>query len=201
MVFEILGVNLLEIIKLYEYKGIPIPLVRTIARQILIGLDYLHRISGIIHTDIKPENILLQLTQVQLSELVTSCESVLEEPSIELGHFQVDGVKKIVKRRRYSKRVYKDELEVEEAQTRSKSVHSEDSNEQPSIISRRRKSWNFDRDNAKVKPRLRENLTVKIADLGNACWGKKHFSSVIQTRQYRSPEVILGIKYSFSADI
>ena len=50
-------------------------------------------------------------------------------------------------------------------------------------------------------PRLRENLTVKIADLGNACWGKKHFSSVIQTRQYRSPEVILGIIYGFSADI
>jgi serine/threonine-protein kinase SRPK3 len=32
MVFEILGVNLLEIMKRYDYKGIPIPLVRRMAK-------------------------------------------------------------------------------------------------------------------------------------------------------------------------
>jgi serine/threonine-protein kinase SRPK3 len=32
MVFEILGVNLLEIMKRYDYKGIPIPLVRKLAK-------------------------------------------------------------------------------------------------------------------------------------------------------------------------
>jgi serine/threonine-protein kinase SRPK3 len=32
MVFEILGVNLLEIMKRYDYKGIPIPLVRRIVK-------------------------------------------------------------------------------------------------------------------------------------------------------------------------
>ena len=32
MVFEILGVNLLEIMKRYEYRGIPIPLVRRISK-------------------------------------------------------------------------------------------------------------------------------------------------------------------------
>jgi serine/threonine protein kinase len=59
MVFEILGVNLLEIMKRYDYKGIPIPLVRRIAKQVLMGLDYLHRICKIIHTDLKPENVLV----------------------------------------------------------------------------------------------------------------------------------------------
>ena len=57
MIFEIMGVTLLEIIKRYNYKGviiilnyqIPLPYVRIIAKQILVGLDYLHRISGIIH--------------------------------------------------------------------------------------------------------------------------------------------------------
>lgn len=29
----------------------------------------------------------------------------------------------------------------------------------------------------------------KIVDFGNACWINKQFSSDIQTRQYRSPEV------------
>lgn len=62
MVFEILGVNLLEIMKRYDYKGIPIPLVRRIAKQVLMGLDYLHRICKIIHTDLKPENVIVSLT-------------------------------------------------------------------------------------------------------------------------------------------
>lgn len=42
---------------------------------------------------------------------------------------------------------------------------------------------------------------VKIADLGNACWVDKHFTEDIQTRQYRSLEVILGSGYDTSADI
>lgn len=44
-------------------------------------------------------------------------------------------------------------------------------------------------------------LKVKIADLGNACWVDKHFTDDIQTRQYRSPEVILGASYNTSADL
>lgn len=69
MVFEILGVNLLEIMKRYDYKGIPIPLVRRISKQILMGLDYLHRICKIIHTDLKPENVIICLTREELEEI------------------------------------------------------------------------------------------------------------------------------------
>ena len=43
--------------------------------------------------------------------------------------------------------------------------------------------------------------TFKIVDLGNACWRHKHFTSDIQTRQYRCPEVILGAGYDTSADL
>ena len=70
MVFEILGVNLLEIMKRYDYKGIPMPLVRKMSKQILMGLDYLHRICKIIHTDLKPENVIISLTKEELSELL-----------------------------------------------------------------------------------------------------------------------------------
>lgn len=45
------------------------------------------------------------------------------------------------------------------------------------------------------------DFEVKIADLGNACWVDKHFTEDIQTRQYRSLEVILGAGYDTSADI
>lgn len=44
-------------------------------------------------------------------------------------------------------------------------------------------------------------INVKIADLGNACWVSHHFTNDIQTRQYRSPEVILGGKWGASTDV
>ncbi len=70
MVFEILGVNLLEIMKRYDYKGIPMPLVRRMSKQVLIGLDYLHRVCKIIHTDLKPENTIVALGNDKLLDII-----------------------------------------------------------------------------------------------------------------------------------
>ena len=63
MVFEVLGENLLHLIMKYDYKGIPIAVVKDITRQVLIALDYLHRELKIIHTDLKPENIVVACPQ------------------------------------------------------------------------------------------------------------------------------------------
>ncbi|XP_029289250.1 LOW QUALITY PROTEIN: SRSF protein kinase 2 [Cottoperca gobio] len=52
-----------------------------------------------------------------------------------------------------------------------------------------------------LDPRNSESIRVKIADLGNACWVHKHFTEDIQTRQYRSIEVLIGAGYSTPADI
>ncbi|RKP12820.1 SR protein kinase, partial [Piptocephalis cylindrospora] len=57
MVFEVLGENLLSLIKRYRHRGIPEGLVRQITQQVLSGLHYLHTECGIIHTDLKPENV------------------------------------------------------------------------------------------------------------------------------------------------
>ncbi|KAG8692680.1 SRSF protein kinase 2, partial [Ceratobasidium sp. 395] len=50
--FEPLGMNLLQLIQQPEHKhrGIPVQLCKQIARQTLHGLDYLHRVCGLIHT-------------------------------------------------------------------------------------------------------------------------------------------------------
>ncbi|RLV90131.1 Protein kinase dsk1 [Spathaspora sp. JA1] len=45
-------------------------------------------------------------------------------------------------------------------------------------------------------------ISIKIADLGNATFVNHHFTNQIQTRQYRSPEIILGYKkWGSSTDI
>lgn len=41
------------------------PLVKQIAKQVLLGLDHLHRNCGIIHTDLKPENVLIEIGDVE----------------------------------------------------------------------------------------------------------------------------------------
>ncbi|KAI1883372.1 hypothetical protein AGOR_G00230740 [Albula goreensis] len=59
MVFEVLGHHLLKWIIKSNYQGLPLPCVKSIIQQVLQGLDYLHSKCKIIHTDIKPENILM----------------------------------------------------------------------------------------------------------------------------------------------
>jgi serine/threonine-protein kinase SRPK3 len=65
MVFEVLGENLLGLIRRHQSKGVPMHLVKQIAKQILLGLDYMHRSCGMIHTDLKPENVLICIDDVE----------------------------------------------------------------------------------------------------------------------------------------
>ncbi|KZT57513.1 kinase-like protein [Calocera cornea HHB12733] len=65
MVFEVLGENLLGLIKRHQSKGVPHHLVKQISKQILLGLDYMHRKCGVIHTDLKPENVLVCIDNVE----------------------------------------------------------------------------------------------------------------------------------------
>ncbi|KAF7377454.1 hypothetical protein MSAN_00167100 [Mycena sanguinolenta] len=95
MVFEVLGENLLGLIKRNQNKGVSVPLVKQIAKQVLLGLDYMHRYCGVIHTgevlhhrsfdsglppavDLKPENVLIYIPDV---ESVIQAELTLPSPS------------------------------------------------------------------------------------------------------------------------
>lgn len=82
MSFEVLGRNLLTLIKRFNYEGVPMPIVREIAKQTLMGLDYLHRICGIIHTDLKPENVVFEIENTAKFDLL--CEEVLDTKLVEL---------------------------------------------------------------------------------------------------------------------
>ena len=48
---------------------------------------------------------------------------------------------------------------------------------------------------------LGDAIHCKIVDLGNSCFEGEQFTLNIQTRQYRCPETLLQMYYSFSADV
>ncbi|XP_061178750.1 SRSF protein kinase 3-like isoform X3 [Saccostrea echinata] len=75
MVFEVLGHNLLKLIIRSNYQGIPIQNVKHIIKQVLQALEYLHDKCKIIHTDIKPENVLMCVDEPYIRKLAAdACE-------------------------------------------------------------------------------------------------------------------------------
>jgi serine/threonine protein kinase len=78
MVFDVMGDNLLKLITHSNHKGIPIESVRTIIRQVLQGLHYLHEKCQIIHTDIKPENILLTIDESRVRRMHSEVENLIK---------------------------------------------------------------------------------------------------------------------------
>ncbi|KAH8598311.1 kinase-like domain-containing protein [Bisporella sp. PMI_857] len=107
LVFELLSVNLYELIKQNQFRGLSTTLVRVFAQQLLNGLSLLNK-ARLIHCDLKPENILLKN---------------LESP------------------------------------------------------------------------------IIKIIDFGSACDERQTVYTYIQSRFYRSPEVLLGLPYSSAIDM
>jgi dual specificity tyrosine-phosphorylation-regulated kinase 2/3/4 len=104
---ELLGMNLYEFIKAYEFKGFPLPLIRRFTKQMLSSLILL-KSKRVIHCDLKPENILL-----------------------------------------------------------AHPMHSE----------------------------------IKVIDFGSSCFENEKVYTYIQSRFYRSPEVILGMSYGIPIDM
>lgn len=109
LVFEMLSLNLYELLKNTQFGGVSLNLIRKFAKQVLKALAFLARKDvDVIHCDLKPENILLR-------------------------HPKKSG--------------------------------------------------------------------VKVIDFGSSCRSNKRMYSYIQSRFYRSPEVMLGLPYAVSIDI
>ena len=75
MTFDLMSLNLYELIKSNGYNGLPLDLIRRMALQVLNGIHFLHK-NMIIHADLKPENILLKEANksgVRIIDFGSSC--------------------------------------------------------------------------------------------------------------------------------
>ncbi|XP_051508433.1 SRSF protein kinase 1a isoform X1 [Myxocyprinus asiaticus] len=344
MVFEVLGHHLLKWIIKSNYQGLPLPCVKSIIQQVLQGLDYLHTKCQIIHTDIKPENILMSVDeqyvrrlaaeatqwqkagapppsgsavstapapkqvpkmsknkkkklkkkQKRQAELLEKCIMDLEEmeigpegkeeeeydpespkspscaplrqaslqdiatedtimetrerltsdASLELNcngclhtsqtqpeenihgdqrqaqlqedHHNANACARDVTQSMYEYCNGAESPEIDQAaysngtsgqeQLEEGELHPGGEDQQTSRSRAREQNKNGKLSAGSLlvnplDPLNSDKIKVKIADLGNACWVHKHFTEDIQTRQYRSLEVLLGSGYSTPADI
>lgn len=123
LVFECLGRSLYDFLKAHKYRPFPLFCVRDFARRLLEALDFMHGF-GLIHTDLKPENVLLSNNE-------------------ETAYRQWDG----------------------------------------------------------SSCRVPTSTAVKVIDFGGATYDDERKSSIVNTRQYRAPEVILGVGWSYPSDL
>ncbi|KAH8360675.1 protein kinase dsk1-like [Drosophila serrata] len=84
LVFEILGDTLLKLIQRSRYQGLPIRNVKQIAVQVLEGLYYIHKHCSIIHTDLKPENVLMEANDLAIRTQATRVVTAFFEANAHL---------------------------------------------------------------------------------------------------------------------
>ncbi|XP_017106055.2 SRSF protein kinase 3 isoform X4 [Drosophila bipectinata] len=269
LVFEALGCSLYKLIVKNNYQGLSIVQVRNIIRQVLEGLDYLHSKCSIIHTDIKPENILLVIDNAaamnqQIDDEITS----LRVKGADFPDSYISSIEKQTKTRAKwpliepngsntntntsnstannstsstpLAAVVMSSLDKEDTTTNSSTLNSNTTSsltskyssllgesecngglggggvESPILggsasltryrtekkITAKNQSQSSQNNTYTIQSLINNsNVRVKIADLGNACYDYHHFTEDIQTRQYRSIEVLLGAPYNYTADI
>ncbi|GET90972.1 serine/threonine-protein kinase, putative [Leishmania tarentolae] len=194
MLFDVYGENLLSLMERYEYRGIPLPIVKCIARQVLIGLDHINSID-IIHTDLKPENVLLSTPKHSIISLMKHFHSPPLHQRPKLTERDPKTMTKS-QRRRYYKKLAKEERKPlldgnnDDHSCRGEDIGSNENGDADSEGSKTDPEWEVERFHH-----------VILADFGNSCWTYKQFTDEVQTRQYRCPEVILGEPYSTPIDI
>ncbi|KAI8084990.1 kinase-like domain-containing protein [Halteromyces radiatus] len=214
MVFEVLGENLLSVMKRFHYRGLPVPMVKRITRQILEGLAFLHDTCGIVHTDIKPENILIWIPDVEtyLNNSEPSSTTTITAPYTPIS--PIDPSSPSSSSRRVKRKTKRQEKRTEDPPITGKSGTSftlenhlstlnlnVSSQPTPRIVRSSAIDCTVIIKKDEYDDAWHDRITVKMVDLGNACRADGRFNHVIQTRQYRSPEVIVGMPWNDRADI
>ncbi|KAK0486815.1 kinase-like domain-containing protein [Armillaria luteobubalina] len=89
LVLEVLGISIEELTQRTLPNKFPIPMCKQIIKQVLLGLDFLHRECGIVHTDLKLDNFLLCLEDTKGIPMLGDSALPIDLSSISLGPLSV----------------------------------------------------------------------------------------------------------------
>ena len=146
LVFELLGLNLYEVLKQRQFRGLPIAIVKKFMKQAINGIQEVSD-RGIVHCDLKPENILV------VNDIIL--ETVINKQEHDNGTI---------------------------SSTQSSRKNEEEEN-----------------TNSNSKKMLDQR--IKLIDFGSACFEGQVSHTYIQSRFYRSPEVLVGLDYDSAIDM
>lgn len=171
MVFNLMAGSVYDIMKVGKYSnGLPLLIVKKIVYQLLIAMDIINNKFKILHTDIKPENVLVVGKNKKINQIIKTLEKNKQYCNIlkKRGKLKNDQIKKVI-----------DEISFKEIEY---------------------EYYNADDDLEYINEEFIQNINAKLSDFGN-CRDINYDDYDIQTRYYRSPEIILGYKYNENCDM
>jgi len=188
MVFEVLGHNLLKFIIRSNYQGIPLYNVKLIMKQVFEGLHYLHSKCKIIHTDIKPENVLICVDEGHIRKIAADATyfhkmgmklpgSAVSTAPKELREVDMNAKMSKSKKKKLKKRAKRNqalmeetmqhieeverEEQMQESDTTNTSATAEQQAKAATPVQANQAKVNGDRENAPTNT----NSTTKLADI------------------------------------
>ena len=190
MVFELMACSVYQLIRRGKYKkGLPPEIVYNISLQIIKGIKDIHNKLKIIHTDIKPENILIKgyeknikyiINEVDKYNLSNMYKELLdnEKNNFLLSLKKTKNIKKL-------KQIVRNKMKDQVISMMDQIKQSSDSESEMELE---------DED--------LNNIQVVISDFGSIIdlndYNKK---AEIQTRYYRAPEIVLKCGFNEKCDI
>jgi len=168
MVFELFAGSIYDIMKYIKY--IPYNVIKIIIYQLLIAMDIINNQYNILHTDIKPENILVYGLNNKIIDIIN-----------------------IIQKNKKLK-ITIDKLNNNISRKNKKQFQTIVNNLSLDKITKKynNKSINF------INKKLLDDIHICLSDFGN-CKDINNLNYDIQTRYYRAPEIILKYKYESSA--
>jgi serine/threonine protein kinase len=195
LVFELLGLNLYEVLKRRQFRGLPLPVVRTLVRQAIRGVKELAQ-KSIVHCDLKPENILLA-TEDDVELVVSAGEGRRLSSSLEKSKSSS------------LMAAFEQKSNKMEPPTKVSGISSalgifptQPGNTTPTTQATTEHIPQT--PGSSVATPLHLGLSsyqkIKLIDFGSACFEGQTAHTYIQSRFYRSPEVLIGLPYDSAID-
>jgi serine/threonine protein kinase len=203
LVFELLGLNLYEVLKRRQFRGLPLSVIQTLMRQAVGGISDLAK-KSIVHCDLKPENILL-VSDYDVNSVVSAKRSVLPlgkklgclSSSFEMEQLDSELTKAMKGSRLSSKTHYDSTSGLSKAMGDCHGAALSTADDSVDLISQSPtvNSLVTAGTNGMIQQR------IKLIDFGSACFEGQTTHTYIQSRFYRSPEVLIGLPYDSAIDM